>query len=185
MLSSIRIWTVRVLALALIVLVFAHGPITQPTVTVTSFRGTEAVWTHAPVVRPPARPRRPVVVPKNTILCLAQNLFFEAHNEPVEGLQAVAATVFNRMALQGYPSTVCGVVYQKYQYSWTLDTSNWGRTPPKEYMDMATEFLTEKLQLREMFPVTHFHRVDIHPRWADTLTYVATFGQHKFYGGVL
>lgn len=140
-----------------------------------------------PVAPPPAgrtpahrrvRPRRPT----SAVTCLAQNLYFEARNEPYEALQAVAATVFNRMDTKWYPDSVCAVVYQPFQYSWTLDTTNWKRQPPPVFLRLAQTFLTDRAILTHTYPVTHFHHVNIVPRWAESLTYVETLGSHKFYG---
>jgi spore germination cell wall hydrolase CwlJ-like protein len=123
--------------------------------------------------------------PTSSLVCLAQNLYFEARSEPAEALQAVAATVFNRMGNKPWASSVCGVVYQYRQYSWTLNKGNWSRTPPAAYTKLAAQFMKEREWLMDMFPVTHFHRWDIQPKWAPSLNYVATYGQHIFYSSGL
>jgi len=130
---------------------------------------------------PPQPPQLPV--PSNTTLCLAQVLFFEASTEPFEGLQAVAATVFNRMAHPRYPSSLCGVVYQPYQYSWTLIAANWSRQPPDKFIHMARTFLQSREQIQDDYPVTHFHHVEIAPSWSHTLEHIITISRHKFYRG--
>lgn len=129
--------------------------------------------------------RRSITVtrPTNATLCLAQALFFEAGTEPIEGLEAVAATVFNRTDHDHYASSICAVVYQPYQYSWTLIRENWKRRPPAVYMQMAKTFIQERKELQEEYPVTHFHHINITPAWSKTLEYVATIGAHKFYRG--
>lgn len=128
---------------------------------------------------------RPVVVavtrPTDSVLCLAQTLFFEANTEPEDGQEAVAATVFNRMASHQYPSSLCGVVYQPFQFSWTMDTDTWTRRPPSRFFAMARTFLQQRYVLQSLYPATHFHRDDVSPKWADSLTYVGQFGAHKFY----
>lgn len=127
--------------------------------------------------------RRPTIkAPKDAVTCLAQTLYFEANNEPEVGIVAVAATVFNRTAQALWPSTICGVVYQRAQFSWTADITNWTRRPPKRFMVLAKAFIEDRVAIQEMFPVTHFHHVDVSPRWASNLTYHGTYGQHHFYG---
>src|SRR5438046_3094430 len=44
--------------------------------------------------------------------CLAQAVYYEAATESPEGQRAVAQVVLNRMRHPGFPSSVCGVVYQ-------------------------------------------------------------------------
>ncbi len=53
--------------------------------------------------------------------CLALNIYFEARSEPVDGQLAVAFVTINRLHSRRYPNTVCGVVWQKRQFSWTHD----------------------------------------------------------------
>lgn len=53
--------------------------------------------------------------------CLALNIYFEARGEAAEGQLAVAMVTINRMNNRYFPSSVCGVVWQKRQFSWTHD----------------------------------------------------------------
>lgn len=49
------------------------------------------------------------------------NLMHEARGEGTEGMRAVAAVVANRVLSGKYPNTICGVILQKNQFSWTQD----------------------------------------------------------------
>ncbi|HIE75488.1 MAG TPA: cell wall hydrolase, partial [Gammaproteobacteria bacterium] len=51
--------------------------------------------------------------------CLALNIYHEARGESHDGQVAVAAVTLNRMQSASYPDTVCGVVWQPHQFSWT------------------------------------------------------------------
>jgi spore germination cell wall hydrolase CwlJ-like protein len=53
--------------------------------------------------------------------CLALNVYFEARGEPAEGQLAVAMVTMNRVKSRHYPNSVCGVVWQRKQFSWTHD----------------------------------------------------------------
>src|ERR1700685_59090 len=44
--------------------------------------------------------------------CLAENVYFEARGEPLEGQYAVAEVTLNRTRSDHFPHTVCGVVHQ-------------------------------------------------------------------------
>lgn len=50
--------------------------------------------------------------------CMAKNLYHEANGEPTEGIVAVANVVLNRVSHENYPDSICGVIYQKNQFSW-------------------------------------------------------------------
>ena len=55
----------------------------------------------------------------NEAYCLAQNMYFEAGNQPLAGKIAVSQVVINRTNHMNYPSTICGVVYDaKYRENW-------------------------------------------------------------------
>ena len=58
---------------------------------------------------------------KRELLCLAQNVYFEARGERAAGQLAVAMVTMNRVKSRRFPSTVCKVVWQKRQFSWTHD----------------------------------------------------------------
>jgi spore germination cell wall hydrolase CwlJ-like protein len=49
--------------------------------------------------------------------CLAGTVYFESRSESLTGQLAVAHVVINRAESGRFPSTLCGVVYQKSQFS--------------------------------------------------------------------
>ena len=155
---------------------------------------TPAQPVETPVYRPPTfttpKPKpKPVAKkvytkPTSAVTCLAQNLYYEANGEPADGLRAVAATVFNRASAptRAWPNSICAVVYQYRQYSWTLQPQRWMMKPPAVFVAMAKEFIAERKDIQASFPdVTHYHRYDVSPKWAPTLNYATTIGQHVFY----
>ena len=48
--------------------------------------------------------------------CLAQNIYFEAGNQPFSGKLAVANVVLNRVESSQFPDTICEVVKQTKKY---------------------------------------------------------------------
>ena len=62
--------------------------------------------------------------------CLAQNIFFEAGIDTMEGMYAVADVTLNRVADSRYPNSICEVVYQSVmKESWKT----------KQYPDLTEE----------------------------------------------
>ena len=47
------------------------------------------------------------------VQCLAQNIYYEARNEPEEGKVAVGLVTLNRTQDSRFPDSVCGVVHQR------------------------------------------------------------------------
>ena len=56
---------------------------------------------------------------KAQVECLSKAAYFEAKSESDAGMLAVIHTTLNRVKDVRFPKTVCGVVYQPSQYSWT------------------------------------------------------------------
>ena len=56
---------------------------------------------------------------KQQLECLSLNAYHESKGESDKGMLAVIHTTLNRVKDNRFPKTVCGVVYQKSQYSWT------------------------------------------------------------------
>jgi len=55
------------------------------------------------------------------INCLSLNIYHEARGENKTGQMAVAIVTMNRVMSSRYPNTVCKVVWQSRQFSWTQD----------------------------------------------------------------
>ena len=58
---------------------------------------------------------------EDDLFCMVQNVYHEARGEDALGQAAVAQVTLNRVRSPAYPDTVCGVVWQKGQFSWTED----------------------------------------------------------------
>src|SRR3954454_14665290 len=121
--------------------------------------------------------------------CLAQAVYYEAASEGPEGQRAVAQVVLNRMHHPGFPSTVCGVVYQGSelptgcQFTFTCDGSLL-RTPVPALWSAARRIAIEALDGRvdaALGHATHYHADYVLPYWADSLLKQVQIGHHIFY----
>jgi spore germination cell wall hydrolase CwlJ-like protein len=115
--------------------------------------------------------------------CLAGAIYFEAKGEPLEGQLAVAEVVLNRSKSGRFPTTICGVVKQKSQFSFIRG----GRFPPIQKSSaawrkaiaiahVAMQDLAESRAGSAMF----FHATYVSPGWRG-LKRVAQVGNHIFY----
>ena len=120
---------------------------------------------------------------KQDLDCLAKNIYFEAKGESLPGKIAVAQVTLNRVLhKQDFNKTICGVVYQKDQFSWTAqpnprvrDHSQW-----KTSQHVAMGILQGKLFL-EGFDALYFHANYVKPTWRKQRQYLKTIGNHLFY----
>lgn len=113
------------------------------------------------------------------MMCLALNIYHEARGEPLDGRVAVAQVTMNRVKSKRYPNTICEVVYQKSQFSWTA--GNPPITEPKELM----EALIMAIQLDTFDDyaggATHYYApAKASPFWKDKLTLIGSIGNHTF-----
>ncbi len=121
--------------------------------------------------------------------CLTQAIYFEARGESPAGQAAVAQVVLNRVRKDGFPKSICGVVFQGAsrsdgcQFSFTCDGSM-NRTREARAWAQARRIATRALAGAAMTAVgdaTHFHTVHVSPDWSHDLRKVAQIGLHIFY----
>ena len=126
-------------------------------------------------------PNEALAASKEEKRCLALNIYHEARGEGLDGMMAVANVTMNRVRSSRYPASVCKVVYQPKQFSWTLDTT---LTPvlhfPPEIMRIASLAVTGNL-VDITRGATHFHATRIQPYWASSKRKTVTIRNHVFY----
>ena len=111
--------------------------------------------------------------------CLARAVYFEARGEPLEGQLAVAQVILNRVASGRFASTVCGVINQPGQFSFSrsrlpADGRDW-RTA-KAIAAIAATAAWDAMAPR----ATAFHATRIATGWT-AMHVVGTIGNHVFY----
>jgi N-acetylmuramoyl-L-alanine amidase len=124
--------------------------------------------------------------------CLAENIYFEARGEPLDGQRAVAEVTLNRTRSPYFPHTICAVVHETQwdpsrrrlvaHFSWTELGALSDPSGPawKQAMNVASAAYDDAYT-----PVVpgalFYHATSIRPDWAKTKTAVATIGNHVFY----
>jgi len=117
--------------------------------------------------------------------CLASAVYFEARGESLEGQLAVAEVVMNRADSGRYPSTLCGVVEQPWQFSFVnatgripnanRDSAAWRRAVA--VARIAQDGVTEQLSGDCLW----YHADYVSPSWGRRLNRVTKIGLHIFY----
>lgn len=115
--------------------------------------------------------------------CLTQNIVQEAPEESYEGKLAVATVTMNRVKSRSFPKTVCGVVYQKGQFSWTNNKRKSVFSPSvyKAARQIAEEVLYQQKRLISIGNATYFHSTAVTPSWRLTMRPIRQIGVHIFY----
>ena len=135
--------------------------------------------------------------------CLANNIYFEARNQPVKGMIGVALTTRNRVLDSRFPHSFCEVVQQgptkaswkdasvdipirhRCQFSWYCD----GKSDDIPYYDLDVYELARTIAFKiyhghlDDFTdgATHYHATYVTPGWAETKTMTIVIEDHIFY----
>ena len=114
--------------------------------------------------------------------CLAGAIYFESKSESLAGQLAVGHVIANRAQSGRFPSSYCGVVFQRSQFSFVR-----GRSLPyiprasQDWKDAVAiaKIVDQELQPSPVGKALFFHARRVSPGWR--LTRVATLGNHVFY----
>ena len=121
------------------------------------------------------------------LCCLATAIFFEARGEPIQGQELVANVILNRVEHSSYPDTVCGVVNQRKQFSYTHDGMSDNPLDYNDYPDeiaweLSKEIAKETLDNGVFNPyILMYHTIHVDPYWASSYELSGVVGEHIFY----
>jgi len=119
--------------------------------------------------------------------CLVKNIWYEAGNQSDEGKIAVAIVTINRTKSGIFPKSICEVVYQKNQFSWT-SSNNLTKIPKVEYnnnCEIAKRVINKEYDLPELKSILFFHTIHIKkPKWAYKMKQVKVIQEHIFYENI-
>lgn len=114
--------------------------------------------------------------------CLSEALYHEARGEGARGQAAVAEVILNRVDSRRFPRTVCGVVNQPSQFSYTIG----GRKPIRNKAAYLRARAIAENALAGAPRVltggaTYFHTPAVRPAWSRRFQRTVRIGQHIFY----
>lgn len=116
------------------------------------------------------------------LACLAGAIYFESKGEPLAGQLAVGEVIMNRTKSGRFPTSACGVVTQRGQFSFVRA----GRIPSVSRSNPAyrTAVAVAQVAMTNAWDSSasnalFFHARRVAPRWH--LTRVAAIGGHIFY----
>lgn len=114
--------------------------------------------------------------------CLATGIYFESKGEPLAGQLAVGQVIANRATSGRFPSSYCGVLFQRSQFSFIR-----GKSLPaaprssKQWQNAVAiaKIVSRGLKESSVGKALFFHARYVSPRWR--LKRVAAIGNHIFY----
>ena len=135
---------------------------------------------------------------KKQVECLADNIFFEAGYEPIEGQKAVAVVTLNRVRSGSFANDICGVVKEKThktcQFSWYCQDKERNMADNKErnltenqkqlynnIFFLALDIYVNSDNIRDNTGGALYYHADyVNPNWRH-LNKTVKIGRHIFY----
>ena len=136
---------------------------------------------------------------QDEVKCLAQNVYFEARDQPTKGQIAVALVTLNRVNSRRFPNNICKVIHQasryssgklkknKCHFSWYCDgkkdvVHKKDKRLYKKIKDFSSMILIPGVNLLDITDgATHYHADYVSPAWKKSKTKTTEIGDHIFY----
>lgn len=127
--------------------------------------------------------------------CLHENIYHEARNQSPMGQVMVGIVTIMRTKMVEFPNSICGVVYQQAQFSWTLAK----KKPKPDLLNpiesqawwftglVAKHLLVNRNSLDKNYAnLAYYHSVGVKPYWSKAKEIKKEFivGDHIFYSKV-
>lgn len=118
--------------------------------------------------------------------CMVCNCYHESRGEIYNGKVAVNKVVLSRVKSKSYPNTVCGVIYQRSQFSWTADRiPNNISIPPRRSGDQRAFRDCQKASAVALSEgangvLNFYNPKKASPRWARSMKICGNIGNHRF-----
>lgn len=116
---------------------------------------------------------------------LALNIYHESRGESPLAMQMIGEVTLNRVESVNYPNSICEVVYQRGQFSWTRKKN---QTPSEKEAWILSLRIAERLLNGNVRYIdngaTHFlnpSNVSDMPSWTHRFKKVGKYGKHIFY----
>jgi len=123
------------------------------------------------------------VIPEKDLECLALNIYHESRGETVEGQIGVAFVTLNRVEHDNWPDSICDVVYQEKQFSWThvvKDHTPYERKPYREAQAIARDVIIGNV-VDPSKGAVFYHARWVNPSWTSYVEVSKVIGNHIFY----
>lgn len=124
-------------------------------------------------------------VDREQFLCLATNIYFEARGSTENDQRAVALVTLNRTQHWRWAGSICDVVWESYQFSWTI-TANQPRNRVRtltswvESQRIAYEVLRGEIEDITAGATNYYNPAVVNPPWARMAVQSRRIGAHRY-----
>ena len=121
-----------------------------------------------------------IIQKREQLYCGAQNIYHESRGESSWGQIAVANVVRNRVASEHYPNTICEVVWQSKQFSWTDDEISDEPKNRKAFVKAVWFNLISGMMDKTKGATHYYAHNKVDPFWAKVMVVTTIIGNHTF-----
>lgn len=115
-----------------------------------------------------------------SLLWLSLNIFHEARSEDQFSQVAVGLATVNRARNRN--QTIKETVLEPHAFSWVSQKESYFPDDAKAFSEsVKSAIITMKAHNFIGRKTDHYHHVSVKPYWANKMSYIGTFGSHKFY----
>ncbi len=130
------------------------------------------------------------------VYCLSKNIYHEAANQSDDGRAAVGFVTLTRYNDRNFPDTICDVVFERKQFSWTLEPLKVSNDKPlmnnrdyKEIVLLSHDLMSDtQHKFDPSYGADHYHKVEMpgdgkYPAWTGdkNMRKLVIIGDHIFY----
>ena len=124
-----------------------------------------------------------------SIVCLAELIYWEARSESQDAQIAVAQVAMSRVASHHYPDTPCEVIRQGGERKYRCQFTYWCDGKPETVANREAYGQAMVIAVGVYFSLypdltgqaTHYHADYVQPDWAKHLHQTTKIGRHIFY----
>lgn len=111
--------------------------------------------------------------------CLTKAIYHEARGESLQGQIAVGWVIINRTLSSRFPDTICDVIYQRSQFSWTIKPPKIRETYAYELAKDVAHAIINRVHPDPTKGALYFNSLGLYPGGGSRLT--LKINQHYFY----
>lgn len=114
-------------------------------------------------------------------LCLAMNIYYEARGSTLDDQYAVALVTVNRTNHASWAGSICDIVWEHKQFSWTLDLYKI-RSRESWLISQVVAYGVMMGQVPDItLGATNYYQPDYaDPKWGECATVVRKIGAHRY-----